>query len=462
MSIIKKVILFIKNLFNSLFGKRKVTKKIKTGINNTRNKRYLKGYGRFVEEAYNETLPIYLMISENDKKKLVNKMVRIEERILNGDIDDKNLLINVLGDIERRIEEGKISFYQNERIDEVLDCLLLDKEIDLSTKEKVISLQDNINEILENFDNNIKDKVKREYEQVNFVTISTLLLDETIEEINKLMDDYKHHKYNKYYYDRELNKIKERINNLKKLYDSARVREELLELRKNLYTKSKDKYDLLYNDEVLINLNNQCNELLDKVNKRIIDLKKEKVKEKKNIKDEIREDKRKEIEYYENILKRFKDLELARKILMFKNLEEMDVSNIKNLMQTLNKTYYDFISEEKGVFNFERNKTKTELVSLYNNLNRINGLLTNDEYVFIDHINYRMDDLLEATINKKKELESFLESKYQYKSEEHEESILVDNKLSILKEKEDKKDDAKVLIKKPLQDEDEKINKKVA
>ena len=105
-----------------------------------------------------------------------------------------------------------------------------------------------------------------------------MLLDETKEELKELEENLKKHRFNRAYYDRELRKIKERIENLRKLRDSSDIQNEIYHLRKELYTKSKDKYDLLYNEEVFVNIENECNDMLKKVNKRIIDIKKEEIK----------------------------------------------------------------------------------------------------------------------------------------------------------------------------------------
>ena len=452
MALIKKIINWLIYLFKKIFSKKKVTKKIKNNINDARNKRYLKGYGVYIEESSTSVFPLYLMIDSIDKKKIIDKAKLVEVRLANIEINNKDFLLKKIENVVNKLSENDISFYQNEKINEVLDVFLNDKEINNNVHEKVTQLNKNISEIIDNFDKIIQDKVAKEYQEVNFITISTLLLDETINEIKKLEDNYKNHKYNKYYYEREVEKIKERIKKLKKLRDTEKVREEIELLRKSIYTKSKDKFDLLYNDEIFLNIEKTCDDLVNKVNRKVIDIKKikkEDSKEKQEKKDKENKDEQKEI--FDNILKRFKDLELARKILLLRRNEEYDINNINELYNRINSAYYEFINGEKVIFNFSRNKTKTELVKLYNEMNYLDCKLTKQEYNFIEHINFQMDDLLDSVISKKEKLDNLLEIKYHYEKEKHEESILVENKLKLLKEKEEEKKqvpNSPVLVKK--------------
>ena len=440
MTLIKKIINWLINLFKKFFGKKKVTKKIKKNINNARNKRYLKGYGVNIEESSTRVFPLYLMIDSIDKKKLIEKTKLVEVKLTKIDVSNKEIILKKIENIVEIIEEKNISVYQNEKINEVLEIILNDKEIKIDAQEKINRLSSDIFEIIENFDKNIRDKVEKEYQEVNFITISTLLLDETISELKILEDNYKKHKYNKYYYEREVEKIKERIKKLQNLRDTEKVREEIELLRKSKYTKSKDKFDLLYNDEIFLNIERECNDLVNKVNRKVIDIKKIKKdenKEKENKKENG--NKEEKIEILDNILKRFQDLELARKLLLLNKNEEYDVNNVNELCNRINCIYYDFINGEKVVFNFSRNKTKTELVKLYNEMNYLDYKLTKKEFNFIEHINFQMDDLLDFVISKKESLDNLLEIKYHYEKEKHEESILVENKLKLLKEKEEEK-----------------------
>lgn len=440
-NLIKKIINWLKRLFNKLFGKKKITKKIKNNIHNAKNKRYLKGYGVFVEDAYSESFPLYLYLNKEEKKKIVEKINQIKEELLNVNNELEKKEISDLNNLITKIEKNDISVYQGQRIHEKLETLPKIGDMNKTLISKNISQMVNeITEIIHNFDANIQEKVKKEYNKVNYITLTTLLIDETNEELRNLEDNYKKHRYNKSYYDRELKKIKDRIKNLRKIRDSKSVCDEILALRKELYTKSKDKYDLLYNEEIFLNIEKECDDMLKKVNKRIVDLKKitnkEKQEEKIPEKIEDEKEKQRQEEMLENILKRFQDMKLAEEILLLNNQNEVKITSIKDLVDFMDQSYYDFINGEKAIFHFEKNKTRTELAKLYNDLEFINGHLNEREIMMIEHINYSLDDLLEKTIAKKKEVESSLKEKYNYQEDKHESAILVDNKLMLQTEKE--------------------------
>ena len=112
---------------------------------------------------------------------------------------------------------------------------------------------------------------------MNYVTITTVFIDQEYEKIKKLQDDFKSHRYNKYYYEREINQIKQELNKIKNLKNRKDVNDSINNLKKELLTKSKDKYDILYNNEVFMNLEKECDNLLDKINAKVVDIKKEKL-----------------------------------------------------------------------------------------------------------------------------------------------------------------------------------------
>lgn len=448
MAIIKKIINWLKKIIwliisclkEAFFGKKKVSKKIKSEITNAKNKRYLKGYGAFVEDSFSEMLPIYLLISEEQKSLLIEKVKVIEQDLLKIDNIDQKVISTKLNVITKQIEKSKISFYQKEKIEKELDTLSNDHEISVDTDRKLDILKNNIDEIVKNFDKNVKEKVVKEYKKINYITISNVLIDETIEEVKKLEENYHAHRFNRLYYNREIDKIKRRINELRKLRNSNKIREEVSLLKKEIYTKSKDKYDLLYNDEVFINLDKSCDEILERVNRKVIDIKKppKEIKKERQDKKEQKEEKKKEEDnlWRENILKRYQDLELASQLIFLSKKKDVSFQNVNGLFSYMNQMYFDFINGEKVIFNFERNKTRFELVKLYNSLGFLGAMLTKQEFVFKEHINYKLEDLIDETANKKAEVESFLTEKFNYNSEKHEQSILVNNKLDILREKE--------------------------
>ena len=455
MTVIKRIIEWFINLFKKIFGKKKISKKIKSSINRQSNKHYFKEYG-LDNGVFNTTFPIYLMIDNEMKEELINQIKLMEKKIEKENIDNK-----VINNIIKEIKTHNISFYQKELINEKIGNVLEDKEIEIDANNKILSLDKEVMEIIENYDKTIKEKAKKEYDIVNYVTITTLLIDETDIEIKKLEEDFHHHRYNKYYYERQLKKIKMRIDNLRKLRKNNSVQEEIQLLKKDLYTKKKDKYDLLYNDEVFLNIEKICDDLLKKVNRRIIDLKKEKEekvskerikKEEKKKNHEEKKEKRDELreknELLENILKRYQDMELARKILLLLQNNQEEFNKDYSILKYVNSLFFDFVNGEKFKFNYERNKIKLELVKLINNMEKVNCLFDNSEFIPFEHINYSMIDLVDLASTKKKDLDELMEEKYNYQKEKDETSILVDNKLGIIREKElGKEEKAKVLVK---------------
>ena len=426
MTLIKRIMNWFINLLKKRFGKKTIRKKIKTSINNRSNKHYFKEYG-INNDCVNNSFPIYQMIGDKEKDELIKKLDLLLKKIENTNIDKKNI-----DNINKKIRNNRLSFYQNELINEKIDSIIEDKKIEIDTNNKIVTLDKEITEIIENYDINIKQKTKKEYNVVNYITLTTLLLNETDNDIKKLEEDFHHHKYNKYYYEREIRKIKIRIDNLRKLRENKSVFEEIELLRKDNYIKKKDKYDLLYNDEVFLNFIKKCDNLLKKVNRRIIDLKKEKD-----------EEKCKEKEYSENILKRFQDMELVWKILLIqKNVKQSSI-NQNNINDYVKNAYLDFISGEKFKFNYNRNKTKLELAKLINNLGELNTYFSKSEFIPFEHINYSLFELTNIAIMEKNDLDENMKNELNYQKEKDELNILTDNKLNILKEKETKNSEKK-------------------
>ena len=190
---------------------------------------------------------------------------------------------------------------------------------------------------------------------------------------------------------------------------------------KELYTKSKDKYDLLYNNEVFTNINEECDSLLNKLNAKVIDIKKEEPKV---------EDNKKKLNL-ENILKRFQDMELARQLILLSQ-----INNREEYVQDKERFIKLLIQEEEKNlnenFNFSRNKKKTELVIMFNDLNMAISDIKKEEYTSIDHINFRMEDLEEAVKVRKNELNTILKTK-NTAVDEKKENIVQNNRQYVKK-----------------------------
>ena len=77
-----------------------------------------------------------------------------------------------------------------------------------------------------------------------------------------------------------------------------------------------------------------------------------------------------------------------------------------DFIDLLCEKYNNGVNEE---FNFSRNKRKTELVILFNELNMAISKEKREPFITLDHINFRMEDLEEAVAVKKEELETMTE-----------------------------------------------------
>lgn len=492
MQLIKKIIAWLVSLFHMIFPKKNSNSKKKTLKDNNYVKKNNKGKSIITE--INETMPSYMYLSAYEKTLLINQIKEIKEKLLeksdkylNNEIKEmlnildninckdndkvKELTTNLKTNLTKMIDKNnnkvlnelvsmvpineketillkynsicdnrKIINENISRIDNTIneiqknDVTLVEKNSiidasDICLNSKNTSVIDDMEKynsdmmyVMKNINKYIIDKVNIEYKKINYITLSTELLDEISDKLTKIEDDYNSHRYNKYYYEREISKIKKQILELKDLKNKPQVYNEILKLRKELYTKSKDKYDILYNNEVFLNINQKCDDLINKVNAKVIDIKKENDKEKK-------QKNNKENEYLKNILLRFHDMNLARDIIM--DFEQIKFENDKEMILYIKNMYDGFITNDiDNKFNFERNKEKTELVVLFNSLNKVNCHLKKEQYIPIEHINFRMNDLLDAVVVKKEELGKTMMSKYNIDITNQ----LVDDKMSILLE----------------------------
>lgn len=493
MTLIKKIIMWLIELFYSLLGKKRKIKKFKVNLKKeTTNKKKNKAG---INTPFDEELPSYMFINDRDKEKLIyslslmkkyleetnEKRKEVEERKIVKYLEDKynikideitspKILETIIKDIEvpekkeiiskyneivkrdedfkvhidkidkviNEINKQEISIIKENEIDREISKITTDKNIQENTEEKVDYFNKNVIEIVDNIDEEFIKEVVREYNKVNYVTVSTMIIDKNYERFKKLQEDFKNHRYNKYYYEREINKIKHELNQIKSLKNNKEVSEHIEKLKKELYTKSKDKYDLLYNNELFMNFNKECDLLLDKINAKVIDIKKEEKKEskeeqEKKIKKEQEEqeeiNKRK---YLDNILLRFQDMTIARDLI--KQAQDDDnLLILDNKVDFISRIYQKYNSGIEQRFNFDRNRQKTELVILYNELNMAISKETKEPFISIDHINFRMEDLVEAVEVKKEEL------KLRKNLQDSPEELELNEKLELLVPKKEKK-----------------------
>ena len=441
MRIIKSIIATIIAFFKKLFHKDK-KKNGKKNINVKKNQKVVIPLAKLPECFY---------IDNGSKEDIINSLKLIYEKLNSNNGDDQNSLIEkmelksfhdnlihdninsnynyiIINDLINNVEKNKISYYLESQLNNLCDNLLNIKNLNDIESEKIIKFSELFKEIIKESDDYIIKKTKKEYDRVNYITINNVLIDEVNNDIAKLDEDFNKHKYNKYYYDKKIRKLKRRILELERIKEKDLVWNEILILRNDYYTKSKDKYDLLYNDEVYVNLIKRCDLILEKVNKKVIDVKfnkKDNNKNSKNKKDELLALK---------IYKRYEDLAIARRKILLNEEKFIYPNNKEELIKYLDSLYSDFLKKDSNSgFNYQRNLIKYKAVIFDNNLTKIICSLTGDGYIPLEHINTKMDFILQDTYNKKQYLELILHQKDNYESEN---SIKVDEKINKLLNKE--------------------------
>ena len=474
--LIKDIIEKIKLWWKNLFKKKKIIKKDKQQKNIQEKELQVKKHHIKInlnnENKSSSIGTLYPKLSKKNLLLLNKKTNTLKHKVSLLDLKNNNLNIDTINDILNTINKNELYINQAIEINHLLNNINSDTELNLNTNEKLNILKDNIsiiiNQKLDDYQTSIIKKAYSEYNSVNYVIMTTLLIDDIIDEINELNNDFKKIKYTKIEYERKISQIKDKINKLEIINNRKEVIDEIENLRKDFYTKKKDKYDLLYNNEIFINLNNKCDELLNIINinekeqKYIkINLEKETEKKKNEIqkkqetlkkkRQEQEEKKKKEQEFNENVIKRFIDMEFAHRLLL---LREGKRNKLLTKEQIINHTisyYNDFLLGEQHEFNFERNKVKTEITKLYNDISSVICNIEKKEFVPLEHINIKLEILTEATIEKQTTLNNLIEKKYNYKIEEDNTNKRTTAKLNTIltkeKDKENKKENSKVLKK---------------
>lgn len=467
MKIIIKIINWIINFFRKLFGMDKKGSKVKRGSNTLtkKNKKQLEINGVFndtmpsymiISDTSKEKLLYSIavmknILNENNKAKIEkaekelieiirkNKNVtkegleffseledsltydKLEFLIKDFDKEEKKAIIDKFQLIRKKdddfrvqlesvdkiidlIKQNEISLPEENAIDREVNNVICDKNLSDNLDEKVDSFTNKVQDIISGFDKDLLDEVIREYHKVNYITLSTVIVDRNYEKFKQLEEDFKNHRYNKYYYEREINRIKRELNKLKNLKNSKEINDHINSLKKELYTKSKDKYDLLYNNEVFTNALKECDMLLEKVNVKVVDIKKEKEEEKV----EETEEKKKKQDYIKNILLRFQDMNLARALIMKAQEEDLFNAYEGDLEKTVEAIYQRYDNGLDAFFNFSKNRARTEYVILFNDLSKIISEEKKEGYYSVDHINFRVEDLKEAVGVKMDEVSSIM------------------------------------------------------
>ena len=351
---------------------------------------------------------------EEKKEEKVNKVEKQEEKVVEP---------------LEPVKEEPLNVAQTEDIKEVLEEAVNDKELNVNTDEKINNIKKEINKIVDDrintYEKKIIEKAYFKYDKVNYVVTTTLEIEDLEKDIKELQDNLNTNKHKKSYYVDKVREIEKKIERLKKINKNPKVYDELQRLKEDFYTKSIDKYDLLYNKEVFINLEEQCDNIIEKITvkekeqeeieekekeekKEAKRQEKEREKEIRELRRQEREQRRKEQEEYrDNIIKRYLDLKKANTILLTNSIihRERIKNNNNNMAKTLLDDYDDFLEGEENTFNFDRNKNKTEVGKLYNNLLEVLSNEQGIEFYPIEHINYQYQELLEETLLTKEAVE---------------------------------------------------------
>ena len=483
---LKSIILFFKKFFAwiiSFFLDRKPSTKKKKKIGKNVDVKVVKAkasrdafFNRDEDMGENHVIDIYPYIEAKELKSIDELIEQLEKEIenINDETKEKELqdlkeiketiksaiplkekeTVDKTVDIKKELHEDKknqLNVAQQEDIKEILKEAVNDKELHVDTEEKISNIKKEINKIVDNklnkHEKDIIEKAYYKYEKVNYVVTTTVEIEELEEELKELKDNLKTNKHKKTYYVDKVKEIEKKINRLKKINKNPKVYEELERLKDDFYTKSIDKYDLLYNKEVFINLDRQCEDILDYVESKEQEEKQKDNDRKQQREIEKEEEKRKhqEIERQRelerererqeneerrtNILKRYLDLKRSNSILIMNSILHNDRLNRDDLIAVLQVDYDDFLMGEANEFNFERNKRKTEVGKLYNNLLEILSREQKIPFVPIEHINYQYEELLEDTISTKDAVERMAFKKTGYDIMMDDRSVMVSDKL---------------------------------
>ncbi len=107
-----------------------------------------------------------------------------------------------------------------------------------------------------------------------------------------------------------------------------------------------------------------------------------------------------------------------------------------DIIKTLRNDYDDFLEGEENEFNFERNRQKTEVCKLYNNLLEVLSREQKAPYEPVEHINFPYQTLLEETIATKNAVENIAHKKTGVDIMLEDKSVMVSDKLNNELEKE--------------------------
>jgi len=416
----------------------------------------------------------YPYAEAKELKSIVELVDELKEKIVNEPDLDKKVEDKNIAEAIKKIDEIKevvkkdLTVMQTEEIKQILQESIKDPEVSITKEEKIDKIKNDINKVVDNeLDKHEKDLIEKaceKYEKVNYVIATTVEIEEIENELKDLADEIKINNHKKNYYVDKINEIKKKIERLQKINKMPSVYEELERLKEDFYTKGHDKYDLLYNKEVFINLDQQCDELLDLIETREKEEQNEKeeqqvrreeqAKEEKKEqeqreekREEEREERRKEREeYIDNIIKRYRDLKISADLISTGIIFHAIRRKNKSIVQVLQDEYEAFLNGEDTPFEFDRNKKKTEVAILYNNLLETLSGYQGLPFEPVLHINYPYQNLLEETLAVKDTVDRMTTTKTGYDMVMDPKSVMVTDKLNseLTMEKESNKAKGKV------------------
>ena len=256
LKIIKEFIIKLWNWLINLFFKNKETnlstkkKKNKHITNKTLHKAYINH-----DEENDNIINLYTGVLPKELEIINNKLDTIRKKVIKNNDEDIKKELNTLNNIGDLITEQKIFINNFDEIKSIIDNTLFDEDLHLNTQEKISLLKENIEELIDEnlntYEKNIIKKAYYEYEKVNYVIITTMIIDDIYNDLQKLNDKSLKNQHNKEYFIRKIKEIEEKIEHIKTLNTKEEVVRELENLKNDVYTKRKDKYDLLYNSEIL-------------------------------------------------------------------------------------------------------------------------------------------------------------------------------------------------------------------
>ena len=464
----KKIIDFFKKIFAwilSLFLDRKHLKK-----NRKKKKRV------YAHEVSSKAVPVkefshrdedmgsahviksYPYTEAKELKSIVELVEELKEKIISEPDIEKKVDSKELAETIKKIDEIKevvnkdLTVMQTEEIKEILHESIKDPEVSVTKEEKIDKIKKDINEVVDNkLDKHEKDLIEKaceKYEKVNYVIATTVEIEEIEKDLKDLADEIKVNNHKKSYYVDKINEIKKKIERLQKINKIPSVYEELERLKEDFYTKEHDKYDLLYNKEVFINLDQQCDELLETIETREKEQEVIKVEQKEAREERKREEHQKRVEqeqqreeererrqaekdeYIDNIIKRYRDLKIAADLISTGIIFHALRKKNKSIVQVLQDDYDDFLRGEDAPFEFDRNRRKTEVSVLYNNLLETLTGYQGLPFEPVMHINYPYQNLLEETLAVKDTVDRMTTAKTGHDMVMDEKSVMVSDKLN--------------------------------